>query len=76
MTCGAIRYFVLSHELRQAIWEETNLRKQKVHQHMFDYDDFVVKAREAVRAWTRDRYTNAVRTLLNVAIRRSPWNRL
>lgn len=54
-------YFVLSHELRQAIWEETNLRKQKVHQHMFDYDDFVVKAREAVRAWTRDRYTNATR---------------
>ncbi|KAG8906950.1 hypothetical protein FRC01_007859 [Tulasnella sp. 417] len=57
----SIRYFVLSHELRQSIWEKTNLRTQKLHQNMFDYDDLVVKAKEAVRAWARDKFPNATR---------------
>lgn len=54
-------YFVLGYELRKSIWESTNLRQQRLHQHMFDYDDFVVKAKEAVRAWARDNFPNVTR---------------
>lgn len=57
----AAEYFVLERELRKSIWEKTNLRQQRLHQHMFDYDDFVVKAKEAVRAWARDNFPNVTR---------------
>lgn len=50
-----IRYFVLPFELRKTIWEGTKLQRQTVRKHVFDYDDFVIKAKDAVSSWARDR---------------------
>lgn len=48
-------YFVLPFELRKTIWEGTKLQRQTVRKHVFDYDDFVIKAKDAVSSWARDR---------------------
>ncbi|KAG8941219.1 hypothetical protein FRC04_004671 [Tulasnella sp. 424] len=48
-------YFVLPSELRRTIWDGTNLQSQKIRRHVFDYDDFVIKAKEAVGSWARGR---------------------
>ncbi|KAG9040654.1 hypothetical protein FS837_000358 [Tulasnella sp. UAMH 9824] len=49
------QYFVLPYELRKSIWERTNLQRQTVRKHVFDYDNFVIKAKDAVISWGRDR---------------------
>ncbi|KIO23020.1 carbohydrate-binding module family 13 protein [Tulasnella calospora MUT 4182] len=48
-------YFVLPYELRKSIWEGTALQRQNVRKHVFDYDNFVIKAKDAVISWGRDR---------------------
>lgn len=48
-------YFVLPYELRKKIWTETKLQSQTVRKRVFDYDDFVIKAKDAIRSWARDR---------------------
>lgn len=51
----SIRYFVLPSELRRSIWAGTKLQSQKIRKHVFDYDDFVIRAKDAVGSWARDR---------------------
>ncbi|KAG8894892.1 hypothetical protein FRC01_012686, partial [Tulasnella sp. 417] len=40
-------YFVLPYELRKTIWDGTRLQRQTVRKHVFDYDDFVIKSKDA-----------------------------
>ncbi|KAG8992788.1 hypothetical protein FRB90_000899 [Tulasnella sp. 427] len=49
------QYFVLPYELRKTIWEGTKLQRQAVRKHVFDYDNFVIKSKDAVSTWARDR---------------------
>lgn len=50
-----VEYFVLPHKLRNTIWEGTKLLRQSVRKGTFDYDDFVIKVKDAVNTWARDR---------------------
>lgn len=61
------RYFVLPDTVRRSIWESTGLRSRHVNEYTFDYDDFVMKAKEAVRSWVQDQFCGSVSSFLNVA---------
>ncbi|KAG8992789.1 hypothetical protein FRB90_000900 [Tulasnella sp. 427] len=50
-----VQYFVLPHTLRTTIWEGTKLARQSVRNGTFDYDDFLIKMKDAVNTWARDR---------------------
>lgn len=52
----AAEYFVLPGAFRRALWEQTNLQRQQVRPHMFDYDIFVIKSKEVVHSWARDTF--------------------
>ncbi|KAG8964197.1 hypothetical protein FRC00_003443 [Tulasnella sp. 408] len=49
-------YFVLPHELRQQIWKDTKLARQPVRAGVFDYNDFVIRSKDAVSSWARDKF--------------------
>lgn len=51
-----IEYFVLPHAVRQLLWEGTKLLRQPVRIGVFDYNDFVIRAKDAVSSWARDTY--------------------
>ncbi|KIO25705.1 carbohydrate-binding module family 13 protein [Tulasnella calospora MUT 4182] len=51
-----VQYLVLPSQLRSTIWEGTKLLRQTVRKGTFDYDDFVIKAKDAVKTWARDRF--------------------
>lgn len=53
-------YFVLPYEFRQSLWRNTKLSNQPLRPGIFDYNDFVIKAKEAVSSWARDRYAAQV----------------
>jgi len=48
------QYLVIPEELRREIWDRAGLRTQPLRKHVFDHDDFVIKAKEAVTTWARD----------------------
>ncbi|KAG8912337.1 hypothetical protein FRC01_005147 [Tulasnella sp. 417] len=50
-----VQYFVLPSKLRDTIWDGTKLLRQHVRTGTFDYDDFVIKVKDAVNTWARDR---------------------
>lgn len=50
----ASRYFVIPQRLRNIIWNQTKLLNQPIYKNTFDYDDFVIKAKDAVNTWARD----------------------
>jgi len=50
------QYLVIPEELRRQIWDRAGLRLQPLRKHIFDHDDFVVKAKEAVTTWARDNF--------------------
>ncbi|KIO17421.1 hypothetical protein M407DRAFT_32914 [Tulasnella calospora MUT 4182] len=50
------RYIVLPYELRKPIWNETGLLDQAICRNTFDYDDFVIKAKDAMNSWARDNF--------------------
>lgn len=56
------RYFVLPSKLRETIWDGTKLLRQSVRKGAFDYDDFVIKVKDAVNTWARDRLRKDVST--------------
>ncbi|KAG8908017.1 hypothetical protein FRB99_000835 [Tulasnella sp. 403] len=45
------RYFVVPDTIRRAIYDSTELERQPLRPQIFDFDDFVIKAKEAVVAW-------------------------
>lgn len=47
-------YFVIPQRLRNIIWNQTKLLNQPIYKNTFDYDDFVIKAKDAVNTWARD----------------------
>lgn len=49
-------YLVLPSKLRETIWSEAKLLDQPICKNTFDYDSFVIKARDAVNTWARDRF--------------------
>ncbi|KIO33511.1 hypothetical protein M407DRAFT_17762 [Tulasnella calospora MUT 4182] len=51
-----VQYLILPSKLRGAIYDETNLFHQAVRKGTFDYGDFVIKAKDAVKTWARDRF--------------------
>jgi len=51
---GDAQYFVLPHLIRTSIWENTNLRLQPLRHLVFDYEDFVIKTKDAATTWVRD----------------------
>ncbi|KIO17420.1 hypothetical protein M407DRAFT_32913 [Tulasnella calospora MUT 4182] len=55
------QYFVLPSELRKSIWQETNLLRQPIRPHLFDYDDFVIRAKDAATGWARNRFQADIR---------------
>ncbi|KIO23021.1 carbohydrate-binding module family 13 protein [Tulasnella calospora MUT 4182] len=50
-----VQYFVLPNKLRDTIWDGTKLLRQPVRTGTFDYDDFVIKVKDAINTWARDR---------------------
>lgn len=57
------RYFVLVSEFRNNIWNGTKLLRQEVRRSTFDYDGFVIRAKDAVNTSVRDRLRVDVRML-------------
>lgn len=55
------QYFVLPSDLRKSIWQGTNLLRQPLRPHLFDYDDFVIRAKDAITVWARNRFQADVR---------------
>ncbi|KAG8911653.1 hypothetical protein FRC01_005598 [Tulasnella sp. 417] len=47
-------YWVLPYELRKTLWDETKLLDQAICRNTFDYDDFVIKAKDRMNSWARD----------------------
>lgn len=66
LTKTRTRYFVLPHELRNTIWNETKLLNQAICRNTFNYDDFVIKAKDAMNSWARDK--------LRIYVSPPPWN--
>ncbi|KAG8894902.1 hypothetical protein FRC01_012679, partial [Tulasnella sp. 417] len=56
-------YFILPSDLRNIIWNGTKLLRQEVRRSTFDYDGFVIKAKDAVNTSIRDRLRVDVRML-------------
>ncbi|KIO23032.1 carbohydrate-binding module family 13 protein [Tulasnella calospora MUT 4182] len=50
------QYFVLRKETRRNLWQAAKLLRQPVRSHFFDYDDFVIRMKEAATRWVTDRY--------------------
>ncbi|KAG8916160.1 hypothetical protein FRC01_003323 [Tulasnella sp. 417] len=42
-------YIVIPHEVRRSLWDSTKLLRQPVRPGVFDYNDFVIKAKDALR---------------------------
>lgn len=55
------QYFVLPVDLRKEIWQNTNLLRQPIRPHLFDYDDFVILLKNSITVWARDRFQADVR---------------
>ncbi|KIO17418.1 carbohydrate-binding module family 13 protein [Tulasnella calospora MUT 4182] len=55
------QYFVLRNETRTNLWKAANLLRQPVRSHFFDYDDFVIRMKEAATRWVTNRYKADIR---------------
>ncbi|KIO17417.1 hypothetical protein M407DRAFT_172304 [Tulasnella calospora MUT 4182] len=50
------QYFVLRNETRRTLWQGANLLHQPIRSHLFDYDDFVIRMKEATTRWAMNRF--------------------
>lgn len=50
------RYFVLRTDVRRKVWEETKLLRQPILSHFFDYDDFVIRMKDATTHRVRNHF--------------------
>lgn len=57
------RYIMVPCELRKEIWKKAGLQFALIKKGTFDYDDFVIKMKEAVTSWARQEYRMNVRDL-------------
>lgn len=55
---------MLPHEVRQSLWKESKLPQRLVRPGLFDYNEFVIKSKETIGAWARDKYPVEVSFLL------------
>lgn len=55
-------------ELRKEIWRNAGLQFAVIRPGTFDYDDFVVKMKDAVASWARQEYRVDVSVLLCIVV--------
>lgn len=57
----SVEYFIPPRVVRQHLWEKADLQSQQVRLHLFDYDVFVIKSKEIIHSWARERFPTEIR---------------